>query len=122
LGILCPEVCRVRVVSGEPCGRGMNRKKRRAEQPTKLWHLIFSCSLSVSLSPYAHNTWTSQMHNTVPMGHTNNCQQYNKSLTYLPLGGNFGEHIGFLVGTHWEQRNQPNNPTTPIFPKRKIWA
>jgi hypothetical protein len=72
LGILCPEVCRVRVVCGEPGAwwRGMNRKNSKAEQPTNLWHLIFSCSLSLSL--HMHNTWTSLMHNTVPMRHTNN--------------------------------------------------
>jgi hypothetical protein len=28
--------------------------------------------LSLSLSPYAHNTWTSLLHNTIPTGHTNN--------------------------------------------------
>jgi hypothetical protein len=77
------------------------------------------CMLSLSLSLHMHNTWTSQMHNTIAiaMGHT---KIVSNNKPYLPTtGGNFGEHNGFLVGTNWEQRNHPKNPNNTHFPQKK---
>ncbi len=85
---------------GEPGAwwRGMNRKKSKAETTNQPMAFdIFM--LSLSRSPYAHNTWTSLLHNTIPTGHTNNSKIVSniRSLTYLPLG----EVLGNTVASWW---------------------
>jgi len=87
LGILGPEVCRVRMVCGEPGAwwRGMNRKKSKAEQPNYMAFHIFMLSFSL------------HMHNTVPMGHTNNSKIVSNIIKALPT-----YHWGKFWGTQWD--------------------
>jgi len=56
LGILCPEVCRVRVVCGEPGAwwRGMNRKNSKAEQPNYGISYFHALSLSICTTHGLH--------------------------------------------------------------------